>query len=144
MNRRDLLIAGGALGIVSFSNQSLAQPALGFYVPAEETRHQRTFMQWPNSRKVYSDRFLLEVVQQAIADIANTIAEFEPVVMLAAAKHQTQARRQLSSKVELWDIPTEDLWCRDAGPVFVVSDSGGARGQSDTIQRLGRETNSQP
>ncbi|NVO55582.1 agmatine deiminase family protein [Rhodobacteraceae bacterium B1Z28] len=125
MNRRDLLITGGALGIVSIANQSLAQSALGFYVPAEETRHQRTFMQWPSSRKVYSDRFLLEIVQQAIADIANTIAEFEPVVMLAAAKHHAQARRKLSSLVELWDVPTEDLWCRDAGPVFVISDSGG-------------------
>ena len=28
------------------------------------------------------------------------------------------ARRLLSDKVTLWDITTEDLWARDAGPLF--------------------------
>jgi len=96
----------------------------GYYVPAEEARHQCTFMQWPASRKVYRDLALLDIVQQAIAEIANAISAFEPVVMLADAGQHPQARRRLSDAVELWDIPTEDLWCRDAGPIFVVNDSG--------------------
>ncbi|MEL7025767.1 MAG: agmatine deiminase family protein [Pseudomonadota bacterium] len=95
-----------------------------FFVPPEEGPHQRTFMQWPVNRRVYRDLVFLEMVQQTIADIANTISEIEPVVMLAAASDHRQARRLLSDAVELWDVPTEDLWCRDAGPIFAVSADG--------------------
>jgi len=65
------------------------------------------------------------MAQHAIADIANAIAEFEPVVMLAAASDHARAQRKLSAAVDLWDVPTEDLWCRDAGPVFVIDGKGG-------------------
>ena len=97
----------------------------GFHVPAEEDRHQRTFMQWPVDRRVYRDRGFLEMTQQTIADIANAISEFEPVTMLAASDDHSGARAMISEKVGLWDIPTEDLWCRDAGPIFVVDGAGG-------------------
>ncbi|CAK9076002.1 DR_2398 family, partial [Durusdinium trenchii] len=55
----------------------------GYFVPAEDDPHERTFMQWPVNRTVHPDRWFLEDLQQTIAEIANTIAEFEPVVMLA-------------------------------------------------------------
>ncbi len=96
----------------------------GFFVPAEESPHQRTFMQWPVNRRVYSDPAFLEATQMTIAEIANTISSFEPVTMLAAAEDHEKARRMLGSAVVLWDIPTEDLWCRDAGPIFLVNDAG--------------------
>ncbi len=96
----------------------------GFYVPAEEAPHQRTFMQWPVNRRVHPDRIFLEMTQQTIADIANAISDFEPVTMLAAAGDHAKARRKLSDAVTLWDIPTEDLWCRDAGPIFVRNAAG--------------------
>ncbi len=97
----------------------------GYYVPAEEVPHERTFMQWPNSRKVYRDPVFMRMTQQVIADIANTIVEFEPVVMLADKADHARIRKLISSAVELWDIPTEDLWCRDAGPLFAVHPSKG-------------------
>lgn len=86
-------------------------------VPAEEDPHAATFMQWPNSRAVYNDPIFLRMTQDAIAEIANTIAEFEPVIMLAPSSERGRMGR-LSSKVEVWDIPTEDLWARDSGPLF--------------------------
>ncbi|MEM6728977.1 MAG: agmatine deiminase family protein [Pseudomonadota bacterium] len=101
-----------------------------FYVPAEEAPHTRTFMQWPVSRRVYGFDGFLGDVQETIAAIANTIAEFEPVVMLADADDHRAARRRLSDAVELWDIPTEDLWARDSGPLFAVDGAGGLRVQS--------------
>jgi agmatine deiminase len=39
-------------------------------------------MQWPVSRKVHPDPIFLDMLQDAIATVANVIAEFEPVVML--------------------------------------------------------------
>ncbi len=98
--------------------------AAGFRLPEETEPHERTFMQWPVNRQVHPDPGFLNMLQQTIADIANTISEFEPVVMLMDQKHQKRARRRLSSKVEIWDIPTDDLWCRDAGPVFVTNAKG--------------------
>lgn len=96
----------------------------GLRVPAEEDRHQRTFMQWPNSRAVYDDAAFLGMTQATIAEIANTIAEFEPVTMLAAAEHHARIGRMVSGDVDLWDIPTEDLWCRDSGPLFARRPDG--------------------
>jgi agmatine deiminase len=86
-----------------------------FLVPPEEHPHERTFMQWPTSRKVYGGGRLLSDTQ---ATIANTISDYELVVMLAHKDDHANIRAQTSEKVELWDIPTEDLWCRDAGPCF--------------------------
>ena len=112
MNRRTLLASGAAvLATPGFAMQPL-------YVPPEEARHQRTFMMWPVNRQVHPDRVFLDMLQNTIADIANTIVEFEPVTMLAHPDDQVRARRRLSQEIELWDIPTEDLWARDAGPLF--------------------------
>lgn len=125
MNRRDFLAYGSTTALMSILPiDALAGLGKGFSVPPEENRHAGTFMQWPVSRRVYPDRYFLDQTQQTIANIANTIAEFEPVTMLAAKSDHAAARRKLSQKVTLWDIPTDDLWCRDSGPIFGVGPSG--------------------
>lgn len=128
MQRRKFLAASAATATL-MGCQSAALPTAaglpeGYRVPPEEDRHQRTFMQWPVSRIVHPDPVFLEMTQQTIADIANAISEFEPVTMLAAASDHGRARAMLSQNVTLWDIPTEDLWCRDAGPIFVKGPQG--------------------
>ena len=65
-------------------------------------------MQWPVSRVVHSDAGFLEDLQTAIADIANTIVEFEPVVMLMVAKLEAAACRKLGASAEIWHIVTDD------------------------------------
>ena len=100
------------------------EAALGaFHMPLESDQHIRTFMQWPVAVSVYGRRALAEV-QQAIVDIANSIAKFEPVVLLAADTARTGLKAGLSGQVEIWDIATDDLWCRDSGPTFVVDAAG--------------------
>ncbi|MEL7216277.1 MAG: agmatine deiminase family protein [Pseudomonadota bacterium] len=119
MERRAFMAGVGAAGFVS-----PAWASGGWYLPDEALPHERTFMQWPVSRAVYRDGAFLDMVQDAIADVANTIAGFEPVVMLMEAGHTGAARRKLSEAVEIWDVPTEDLWARDSGPVFVTDGTG--------------------
>lgn len=99
--------------------------AAGVFLPEESGPHERTFMQWPVDRRIYPDRVFLGMVQRAIADIANAIADFEPVVMLMDRRFEAAARRKLSDAVEIWDVPTNDLWARDSGPLFVVDGKGG-------------------
>lgn len=128
MNRRQMMAltgAGVAGGMASGIAGGGAAAAADWYVPAEEVPHELTFMQFPVALSVYGDRWFLEQTQQTIASIANAVAEFEPVVMLASAADHGRARRMLSDKVTLWDIPTEDLWCRDSGPICAVDGQGG-------------------
>lgn len=82
-------------------------------------------MQWPVSPAVCDDADFLFDLQATIADIANTIAEFEPVVMLAAAAHHKAISKLVSGAAELWDVPTDDLGCRDSGPSVVVDGKDG-------------------
>lgn len=129
MPRRALLkLAALAGGLSVFSGTADAKTtarSAGFWYPEETDPHERTFMQWPNNQKVYDDPDFLFDLQGTIAKIANAIVDFEPVVMMAAAEHHKAIRKRVSSKVELWDIPTDDLWCRDSGPSFVVDGKGG-------------------
>jgi agmatine deiminase len=129
MTRRTLFRSAAAAGGFSvlprgaFAGRSAR--AAGFWYPEETDPHERTFMQWPVNRQVHDDADFLYDLQGTIADIASTIAEFEPLVMLAASEHHKAIRKRVSGMVELWDIPTDDLWCRDSGPSFVVDGKGG-------------------
>lgn len=129
INRRKF--TASAAGVPAFMAMSglastaiSAQQPKGFWMPEEADAHERTFMQWPVSRAVHPDPIFLEMLQQSIADVANTIAEFEPVVMLMASKYKKSTGRKLSKSVEVWDVPTDDLWCRDSGPLFVRNAAG--------------------
>ena len=101
-----------------------ASLALADYeMPPETAPHERTLMQWPVSLDVY-DRKSLQGVQSRIALIANTIGRFEPVVMMVSDADANAARSQLDDRVAIWNIPTDDLWCRDSGPTFVKNAAG--------------------
>lgn len=91
-----------------------------FSLPDEAVPHERTFMQWPVDRRIHRDASFLDRLQTAVADVANAVARFEPVVMLMHGAHEASARRKLGRGVEIWPIPTNDLWCRDSGPLFVA------------------------
>lgn len=122
MTRRHTIGAMGA-GLLASTLPSGAQSPR-WHMPAEEAPHAATFMQWPVSRVVHPDGVFLDMLQDTIAEIANTIAAFEPVNMLMPADAMPTAARKLSSEIDVWDIPTDDLWARDSGPVFVTDGAG--------------------
>ncbi|MEM6589716.1 MAG: agmatine deiminase family protein [Pseudomonadota bacterium] len=125
LTRRTLLAQSVASLGALIGTPAMASMPNDYYVPAEERRHQFTLMQWPVDRYGYDSAAHLGLVQGVIARIANAISQFEPVVMLASKDHHATARQALSGNVDLWDIPTDDLWCRDSGPLFVVNSRGG-------------------
>lgn len=101
----------------------MANGSAHYEMPLESGPHERTIMQWPVNLDIY-DSASLRRVQRAIARIANCIVGYEPVAMLVADSDAASARALLSDAVELWDIPTDDLWCRDSGPTFVHDTAG--------------------
>ena len=138
MDRREILMSGLGLAVlqylpgcggVSDGNARTAEGVLpmgkstGQEMPLESEPHERTLMQWPVSLDVY-DRRSLARVQESIALIANTISQYEPVAMMMAQKYADAARPLLGPDVEIWPIPTDDLWCRDSGPTFVRQSDG--------------------
>ncbi|MFD9220727.1 agmatine/peptidylarginine deiminase [Streptomyces sp. NPDC060064] len=92
------------------------------FMPAEIQEHVRTFMSWPALDSVWED--MAKDVQGDIAGIARALAEFEPVVMLAAKEEIKTARRACGSGVEVIETATDDLWIRDSGPTFIEGPKG--------------------
>lgn len=125
MNRRNFTLGGMALSSSALlGGNAIAANSAKLWVPPEEDAHELTFMQWPVNRRVHPDKEFLDLLQGTIAGIANAIAEFEPVILLMAEADQKAAAKFLSSKIEIWDIPTEDLWARDSGPLFAKKPDG--------------------
>ncbi|MBT2506090.1 agmatine deiminase family protein [Streptomyces sp. ISL-98] len=99
-----------------------SQKSAGRHMPAETQRHERTYMAWPPLDSEWEE--WAEDVQADIARIARSIAEFEPVVLLAAPEEVKAARRACGSGVEVIQVPVDDLWMRDTGPTFVTRRRG--------------------
>jgi agmatine deiminase len=96
-------------------------------MPAEWAPHERTLMAWPCRRELWGDQ--LADAKQQYADVANAVAAFEPVTMVCAdARDAEQARAALTGAVEIAEIPIDDSWLRDNGPIFVVDGNGGRAG----------------
>ncbi len=91
--------------------------------PADWEPHERTLMGWPCRRELWG-----ETIAQARADyatIANAIAEFEPVTMIAnAGEEAAQARAACTAAVEVVELPLDDSWLRDCGPIYVLREDG--------------------
>ncbi|MFF2626849.1 agmatine/peptidylarginine deiminase [Kitasatospora griseola] len=98
--------------------------AAGFRVPVDTVPHTRTWMAWPDSSTIWRSR--LGGVQSNIALIARTIAKYEPVTMCANPASVAKARSLCGPTVTvIGDIPVDDCWMRDTGPVFRTDGAGG-------------------
>lgn len=117
---QSLLAAGvGGMGVTL---QAQSAPST-WYMPDESSPHERTWMAFGASRKIWGKR-LLPGVRENLALIANTISEFEPVSMLARPEEMDLARKAVGKKVTLIPCPLDGLWMRDTGPLFVLDRKG--------------------
>jgi len=69
-------------------------------------------------------RRLLPRVRQDLVLIANTIARYEPVTMLARPEDHVWLSGRLRDGVYLQAQSLDDLWLRDTGPAFVLRADG--------------------
>jgi agmatine deiminase len=91
-------------------------------MPAEWAPHERTIMCWPARESMWGERFAH--AQADHAEVANAIAAFEPVLMAADPRFSGEARRLCGEGVEVVELPLDDSWARDSGPIFVTGDGG--------------------
>jgi agmatine deiminase len=62
------------------------------------------------------------------AEVANAIAAFEPVTMIAnPGADAASARAACSDAVAVLELPLDDSWLRDCGPIYVRDEDGRRR-----------------
>jgi agmatine deiminase len=94
-------------------------------MPAEWAPHERTIMGWPCREEIWGAQ--LGQAKADYAATANAVAAFEPLTMVCAgAQDADEARAALTGEVEVVELPIDDSWLRDSGPIFVL-DADGAR-----------------
>ncbi len=98
----------------------------GWFVPADHLPHKQTWMAWPARADIWGS--MLPGVRRDVAAIAQSVAGFEPVAMVARPDQARDAARACGSGVEVVPAVNDDLWMRDMGPVFLVDGRGGLAG----------------
>jgi len=108
--------------------------ANGFSFPAEWERHAATWLSWPRPGGIsFPGRY--HAVPGVLAAIVREIAARERVCINVPNENWERiVRQQLAAfdcptrNVRFFEIPTNECWCRDHGPAFVVKRGrGGAR-----------------
>jgi agmatine deiminase len=82
-------------------------------------------MGWPTEQRVatlWGEQYLLAMASYAA--VAHAIAAFEPVLMLARPGEGAVARSYLGRDIEVVELPIDDSWLRDSGPLFVTHPDG--------------------
>jgi agmatine deiminase len=91
-------------------------------MPAEWAPHERTLIAWPARESLWEG--LYDAAKADYAAVANAIAAFEPVLMVADPSQGAEARAACGQGVEVVAIPIDDSWMRDCGPIFVLDGAG--------------------
>ena len=108
--------------------------SLGYTFPAEWSRHQGTWFSWPRPEGIsFPDKY--HTVPENLARIFREIAEREQVhINVPNGNYEHIVRQQLKTAgcplthIVFHHIKTNESWCRDHGPAFVVKQSrSGAR-----------------
>ena len=99
---------------------------LGYYFPAEFEKHIATWLSWPHKNESWPGT--IDKVYPYYSEFVKTLAQSEKVCINVndeamksfAAGHLEKAGADLSN-VDFFIHPTNDAWCRDHGPAFLIN-----------------------
>ncbi len=99
----------------------------GFYMPGEYEEQERTWMLWPHRSDVWRNG--AKPAQKVFAQIARTIARFQPVTVGVNSEDWPAVNELLGEEKNIQVLLMEynDSWIRDPGPAFLVNDEGEVR-----------------
>lgn len=99
---------------------------LGYHFPAEFAPHTATWLSWPHKEASWPGK--IETIYPVYAEFIKLVAEGEKVninvvneAMKAKALGYVQKAGADMKNVEFFIHPTNDAWCRDHGPAFVIN-----------------------
>src|SRR6266851_2090495 len=100
--------------------------AQGFRMPAEWEPHEATWIAWPHHTADWPGKFApipwvyAEIVRHlALSEFVSILVE-DDRMQLRVEKILTQAHADLD-RVRFFTIPTNRVWTRDYGPIFLTS-----------------------
>ena len=97
----------------------------GFWMPAEYEPQERVWMIWPERTDNWRDG--AKPAQEAYAAVAGAISRFTPVTMLVSAAQFANCRARLKEDIRVVELSSNDAWCRDTGPTFLINGKGEKR-----------------
>ena len=97
---------------------------LGYRMPAEWEPHTATWLSWPRREGISFPGSYDRVLPTLRALVAGLI-ESEPVcINVCNGAHEAEARAALEGLspecITYYEIPTNEPWCRDHGPIFLT------------------------
>ena len=101
---------------------------LGYYFPAEFEPHAGTWLSWPHKEASWPGKihtiypYYCRFVKELTVSEKVCINVNDEAMEQFAVDHLTNAGVDLS-KVEFFLHPTNDAWCRDHGPAFLINPS---------------------
>ena len=103
---------------------------LGYRMPAEWEPHAATWLSWPRREGISFpdsfDRVLPTLREMVAALIGHGHSGSDPVcINVINGAHEAEARAVLDSLphqecISYYEIPTNEPWCRDHGPIFLI------------------------
>jgi len=106
--------------------RSLTPKQLGYYFPAEFAPHVATWLSWPHKEDSWPGKIhtiyapYSEFVKELAAGEMVRINVADEAMRQFALGHLQKAGVDLS-RVEFFFHPTNDAWCRDHGPAFLIN-----------------------
>lgn len=98
----------------------------GYFFPAEWYKHKSTWLSWPHKEASWPGK--LDSIYPQYAQFIKLISEGEEVrINVGNAGMETSARGYIEktgadmSKIFFHHFPTNDAWCRDHGPAFLIN-----------------------
>ena len=100
--------------------------AAGYYFPAEFDRHAATWLSWPHKEASWPGK--IGSIFPVYAEFVKLLAEGEKVnINVADEDMRMKALGFLDaagvnlSRIQFYFHPTNDAWCRDHGPAFLIN-----------------------
>lgn len=98
----------------------------GYRMPAEWEPHEATWISWPHSDGNSFPGSYTRILPTFVA-MAGALAESETLRINVDTPDQEKTIRALlkncpPERIEFFHIPTDEPWCRDHGPIFIVRD----------------------
>jgi agmatine deiminase len=100
----------------------------GWRMPADFEKHECTWLAWPNQH--HHARYTLKY-ERSFLELTEALKRYEPVRICACDEaHAEHILHQFSylglgtDNIEIFVIPTNDIWVCDSGPLVVVNEAG--------------------
>ena len=109
-------------------------------MPPETAPQDRIWMAYPpHGSEVTTTASATEEARSAWSAVAHAALDFEAVTMVVDPADVADARRRLSSGIELVEAPLDDAWMRDIGPTFVHGPDGAQAAVTWTFNGWGQQ-----